>query len=246
MYITDLIKCGMNDEGRYYKHIHEYNQKCIENCLERYFYKEIQLVNPKIIFCFGDIPHKKIIEYSDKIEKLLKHSIIVKKLPHPNAHFPSIKFQNEYYSIITNGLYEAGIISEEEKNDFSKRGNIKIDEHSHKKLEEIRQFLKENGFTINKPHNNYIVSKKINGISFCIQNNEYGLSFHWGNGGNKKLNYELFNRKNNEISKLFPDSTVNIGTKKQEWFRIFIPISKNHYKESILEIINKTKEIMEY
>ena len=74
MYITDLIKCGMNDDGENnFKHISDYNPKCIENCLERYFYKEIQLVKPKIIFCLGGEPFNKIKNvYFDEIKKMLK------------------------------------------------------------------------------------------------------------------------------------------------------------------------------
>jgi len=165
-------------------------------------------------------------------------------LPHPNAHFSSIKFRDEYYSGIIEGLSESHIISEEEKNDFIKRRNVER-EQPHKKLEEISQFLNENGFTMSKPHNNYVGSKRINGISFCIQCTESLLNFHWGNGGNKKINSQWFNKKNNEISKLFPGSTVKIG-EMPEWIILFIPVSMNNYKESILEIINKTKEIMEY
>ena len=245
MYITDLIKCGMNDDSKSnFKHIHEYNQKCVENCLEHYFYNEIQLVNPKIIFCLGDITYKKIKGIEDKITKLVKHdTIFIKELPHPRRHLSAIEFQNEYYSGIIDGLCESKIISKAEKNDLIKRGKIKI-------LEKIRQFLEKKGFAINAPHNNYISSKKINGISFCIQNDEDGLSFHWGNGGDKKLDYEWFKRKNNEISKIFPNSIVNIGEEKQEWIRLYIPIPPpkptNKYEKSIFKIINETKKIMEY
>jgi hypothetical protein len=245
MYITDLIKCGMNDDSENnFKHIHDYKPECIKNCLEHYFYEEIKLVNPKIIFCLGDITYNKIKKIEDEIKKRVKHdSIVIKELPHPRRHLSAIEFQNEYYRGIIAGLRKSDIITEQEKNDLIKRGKIKI-------LEEIRQFLEKKGFTINEPHNNYIGSKKINGISFYIQNNENGLSFHWGNGGDKKLNYEWFKRKNNEISKIFPNSTVNIGEKKQEWIRLFIPIPTpkptNQYEKSIFKMINETKEIMEY
>ena len=237
MYITDLIKCGMNNEGKdYTDDINKYNQKCIENCLEHYFNKEIQLVKPKIIFCFGDITCNKI----EEIKKTFKHDYKIKKLSHPGRWgFLSIEFQKEYYNKIAEGLREAKIISPEEESDYIKRGYIKV-------LEEISQFLERKGFEINELHNNYIISKKINGIYFCIQNNEKkGLRFHWGNGGEKKLNYEWFIRKNNEILKLFPNSEVIKG-KNQKWIRLFINIPENQYKKNILEIIKKTRGIMEY
>ena len=246
MYITDVIKCGMIHENGKYLHINTYDDKCIENCLKNYFYKEIQLVNPKIIFCLGGNSHNQITKHLDEIEDFLKHRPVVKELPHPNNRSckTSIEFRDKYYSGIINGLFESHIISEKEKKVFIERKNEKIEDPKIK-LEVIRQFLNKNGFTINKPHNNYIGSKKINGISFFIHNNESILSFHWGNGGNKKLDLEWFDKKNNEISKLFSNSILKLG-ETPGWFRLFIPISNNHYKESILEIINKTKEIMGY
>jgi len=152
MYITDFIKCGMNDDGENnFKHISDYKPECIKNCLEKYFYKEIQLVKPKIIFCLGAVSYNKIKnKYFSEIKKRLEvDKLIVKKLPHPRAHkLSSIQFQYIYYKIIFDGLCESGIISDEdEKKYYEKRGNIKIDE--------IKQFLNEDGFTMRKQHNNF-------------------------------------------------------------------------------------------
>jgi uracil-DNA glycosylase len=248
MYITDVVKCGMIHENGEYLHINtSYDEKCIEYCLKNYLYKEIQLVNPEIIFCLGGNSHKQINKHKAEIENLLNHRLEVEELPHPNTRSckTSIEFRDKYYHGIIDGLFKSKIISEEEKNNFLERRNVEIEDPKIK-LEEIGQFLKENGFNINKPHNNYFGSKPINGISFFIHNNESILSFHWGNEGNKKFDYEWFKQKNNEISKKIPNTILKPGEKNPAWFRLYIPVSKDHYKESILEIINKTKEIMEY
>jgi hypothetical protein len=122
LYITDLVKCGMNDSKNKFKHISEYNQECVENCLKRYFYKEIQIVNPEVIFCLGHNSCNEINEKLKKIESLLKHKVVVKYLPHPNAWFSNSEFKEKYYNGIIDGLHESKIISDKEKNNFIKRG----------------------------------------------------------------------------------------------------------------------------
>ena len=171
MYITDFIKCGLDDvrydfkgdrkdityEKKYNK-IEKYENRCIENCLEHYLYKEIQLVNPKIIFCLGSELFSKIKikdKYIyDKIKKQVKHNeIIIKRLPHPayptsrSKKFSPENIQYINYKVIFDGLCESGIISaKDEKEYYEKKGNIKFDE--------IKEFLDDDGFTMKKQHNN--------------------------------------------------------------------------------------------
>lgn len=246
MYITDVVKCGMIHENKKYLHINTYDDKCIENCLKNYFYKEIELVNPQIIFCLGRNSHNEIKKHKTEIENLLKHSIEIEELPHPNSRSckTPMKFRDKYYSGIIDGLFKSNIITEEEKNKFIERKNIKIEEPE-LKLKEIRQFLNENGFPMNNQRGNEIPSKPKNKIRFYIKNNESIISFRWENIKNEKFNHEWFNKKNNEISERFPYSKIE-PMEKSGRFRLHIPVSYNNYKESILEIINKTKEIMEY
>jgi hypothetical protein len=246
LYITDLVKCGMNDSHENFKNIPEYNPKCVENCLEHYFYREIEIVNPKVIFCLGKNTYNVIIEMIEKIESLVKDKILVKLLPHPNAHYSNSQFQERYYTGIIHGLYESEIISDEEKNDFLKKAIISDGDQVGNKLEEVRQFLVENGLDMHKIHNNGTGSKSKNGISFSIQNTNGGLRFHWGNGGNTKYSLEWFNQKKNEILNIYPDLYLEQGEKKENWFRLFIPVFQNNYKDSILDIITKTRKIMGY
>ena len=253
MYITDLVKCGLNVDGKNEKYNSKINviknyDECVENCIEEYLYKEIQFVDPKIIFCLSNDVHDKIKKKQE--ENKLKNSIEIIPLKHPsrtNWSFTKEKrevIQLYYFDTIFDGLCKSGIIStEEEKKYYREKRKDKIEDPKIK-LEEIGQFLKENGFPMNKRGND-INSSPIDKIYFSIRNNESIISFRWENIKNEKFNHEWFNKKNNEISELFPYSKIE-PMEKSGRFRLHIPISNNHYKESILEIINKTKEIMGY
>jgi len=247
MYITDIIKCGMNEGRNKFKHISEYNQKCIENCLEHYLYKEIQFVDPKIIFCFGNDVRNKI----DKMQKenKLKNSIRIKDLKHPSWVRTKLKrdeIQLHYYDEIFKELCDSEIISNEEEKKYYRERRNDVIEHPDIKLNKLRKFLNEKGFKVGKPHKNYIESNNINGIIFNIKNDESVLYFHWGNKGNKKLDKNWFEQKKNKISEMFPNSILEIGKRNSKFLRLYIPVPYNHDNESILEIINKTKEIMGY
>jgi len=248
MYITDVVKCGMiHHENEKYLNINIYDEECIKYCIKKYLFREIQLVNPEIIFCLGRNAEKQINKHEVEIKKLLNNKWpVVKYLPHPNDRSckTSIVFKDKYYNGIIDGLFDAKIISVEEKNNFLESKNVKI-ECPRKKLEEIGQFLKENGFPMKGSSGNDIYSILLNKIRFYIKNNESIINFRWENIPNKKFNHEWFNQKNNKISELFPYSKVE-PRKKPGCYRLYIPVSHDHYKEDILEIINKTKEIMEY
>ena len=48
-YLTNLVKCGLNNDSNRYKGIAEYDWKCLETCVDNILMKEIQLINPKVI-----------------------------------------------------------------------------------------------------------------------------------------------------------------------------------------------------
>lgn len=110
-YLTNLVKCGLNDEtGEKYKGIDDYNPECIDKCYELYLRKEIEIINPKVIFTFGS----KV--YNHLSNRLKDDSIKIVGLPHPAGRQRG--FKNEYYNVlyfcmIAKWLRKTDVIDEE-------------------------------------------------------------------------------------------------------------------------------------
>ncbi|HTA26814.1 MAG TPA: uracil-DNA glycosylase family protein, partial [Bacteroidia bacterium] len=115
-YLTNIVKCGMlNPEGRYIQGniSQKYKNDCIYNCIETMLAKEIAVVNPKVIFCFGSGVSNTLREYwYDESEP-----IPIITLPHPSFHwkgFTNEFYRHLYFSLINEGLLNANIIRQEE------------------------------------------------------------------------------------------------------------------------------------
>ncbi len=90
VYMTNLIKCGMNNEdGTRFKGIDAFRNDCIKNCYKRFLRREIEIIKPKVIFAVGS-----------KVGWWLKHlktrSSFIQHLPHPAAR----GFRDEYYKVL--------------------------------------------------------------------------------------------------------------------------------------------------
>jgi hypothetical protein len=110
-YLTNLVKCGLNNSDDNFKGLREYNTECINTCYENFLLKEIDIIKPKIIFCFSKNVYDFLWgKFSDD-----DFPWIVIQLPHPTRRqFSKELFRHAYYSMITEGLYESGIITKEE------------------------------------------------------------------------------------------------------------------------------------
>jgi Uracil DNA glycosylase superfamily len=109
-YLTNLIKCGLNNLDDKYKPIGDYNPESIKTCYENFLKKEIEIINPKVIFCFGSKVYNFLwTQYSNDL-----FPWVVISLPHPargrSGFLPDL-FRHSYYSMILEGLYESGIIT---------------------------------------------------------------------------------------------------------------------------------------
>lgn len=77
IYITNLIKCYSN-----LYHSKTPNYKIQNNCIERYLLKEIELFNPRIIFCLDSKVH--YVMTHNPMRTILKESnVLIEKLKHP-------------------------------------------------------------------------------------------------------------------------------------------------------------------
>lgn len=110
-YLTNLVKCGLNNSAGAFKGFKEYDPLAIETCYENFLEKEIQMFQPKIIFCFGANVYNYIwYKYEDD-----EFPWIVMPLPHPATRsLTNLQLRHLYYSLILEGLHEAKIISLDE------------------------------------------------------------------------------------------------------------------------------------
>jgi hypothetical protein len=109
-YLTNLIKCGLNNDDDGYKGIDNYNNECINTCFESFLNKEIAILKPKVIFCFGSSVLK-------RFKSLYKLPAIVIGLPHPagaQRGFKNEFYRHLYFSMILEGLFKANIYTSEE------------------------------------------------------------------------------------------------------------------------------------
>lgn len=112
-YITNLIKCGLNDDSnKKYKGIKDYHEACIKNCTEKFLINEIKIVKPKVIFTFGT----RVCNWVNMLLKEWNFDIQVVGLPHPARARGG--FSNEYYNVlyfcmIAKWLYKESVIDKE-------------------------------------------------------------------------------------------------------------------------------------
>jgi hypothetical protein len=108
-YLTNLVKCGLNDDADNYKGLGEYNPKALKICYDNFLTREIEAIKPKVIFCFGTRVYDFL--YNQYHDQPFPWQVI--KLPHPargQQGFSDELFRHSYYSMILEGLFQAGII----------------------------------------------------------------------------------------------------------------------------------------
>ena len=108
-YFTNLVKCGLNNNGDY-RPLKDYNSECINNCFNEYLLKEIKILNPRIVFCFGSYVKKYLINNYPG-----KRTFSLVGLPHPSRRYLSdVFFRYLYFNLILERLYNKKIYSLDE------------------------------------------------------------------------------------------------------------------------------------
>ncbi len=108
-YVTNVVKCGLNDENDNYKNTDYLQKKCIEKCIKEYLMEEIEIIKPKVIFAFGKNSKSRIDEFckGNSMDK-----INVFKLPHPARFLEDEYFKTLYFCLMAKGLCKSEVISE--------------------------------------------------------------------------------------------------------------------------------------
>ena len=81
VYMTNLVKCGLNNAEGNYQGIASFKYETVENCFTNFLKKEISLINPKIIFAVG-AKSESWVNYFVR-DHFDKKSFLVQQLPHP-------------------------------------------------------------------------------------------------------------------------------------------------------------------
>jgi uracil-DNA glycosylase len=106
VYITNLVKCGLNNSDGKYKGIVDYDPNCVANCYQHFLSKEIEILKPSVVFAMGSAVHSWLIS-------LLGESISIQQLPHPAGRrrgFRDEHYKVLYYWLVLARLHHAGII----------------------------------------------------------------------------------------------------------------------------------------
>lgn len=106
-YVTNAVKCG-TDTG---KNTENYRKETIVNCTNNILADEIETLNPKIIFAFGDRTFKIA---KKQLERMDNNNIELIKLPHPGSRKSNEELKKCYSGDILNVLYENNIIKNNE------------------------------------------------------------------------------------------------------------------------------------
>jgi hypothetical protein len=105
-YVTNLVKCGLNNEKGQFQGIESFSYKCVCNCFENFLQKEIDIVQPDVVFAFSKNVKKWI--------KKLAPNLPVYYLPHPAGRTKNKLRRMAYFWEVAQGLHDAGIITDEE------------------------------------------------------------------------------------------------------------------------------------
>lgn len=126
VYMTNLVKCGLNNEDGKFKGLSSYKDETITNCYSSYLEREISIMQPKIIFAVGSA-------VEEWVKRFVKDSYYVQQLPHPAGRrrgFRDEHYKAIYFWVIVRALHKSGIINSDEGAELAK---IYLDEYDNKK-----------------------------------------------------------------------------------------------------------------
>lgn len=111
-YLTNIVKCGLNNDNNNYKGIDCYNPESLKTCFENILLKELDIIKPKVVFCFGS-------NVESYLQKLYPddYPFLVVGLPHPAGRRRGFKdeyYRHLYFTRILEGLYKTDIINIDE------------------------------------------------------------------------------------------------------------------------------------
>lgn len=124
VYMTNLVKCGLNNEEGKFKGLSSYTDETITNCFSEFLESEISILRPKVIFAVGSA-------VEDWVTWFVKEKYYVQQLPHPAGRrrgFRDEHYKAIYFWVLTRALHKAGIIDTDEGCELARLYLEKYDE----------------------------------------------------------------------------------------------------------------------
>lgn len=117
-YMTNLVKCGMNSEDGqdFQPGLRAFQPDCVRTCMGRYLMREIEALNPKLVFTFGADVYGQVLS-------LVGKGLSTYQLPHPargRGGFKNSYFRVLYFWLIALALQRTGIIQSAEIDELAK------------------------------------------------------------------------------------------------------------------------------
>ena len=110
VYMTNLVKCGLNNAEGKFKGLASFKNETVENCHRNFLSEEISIIKPKIIFAVGSNTERWINHF-------VKDKYFVRQLPHPAGKrrgFRDDHYRAIYFWGIVTALHKAAIINTDE------------------------------------------------------------------------------------------------------------------------------------
>ena len=110
VYLTNLVKCGLNNSEGKFKGIGSYNEETIKECYSKFLQNELEIFKPKVIFAVGSA-------VEGWVSRFVRDKYCVQQLPHPAGRrrgFRDEHYRAIYFWAITKALHKAGIIDTNE------------------------------------------------------------------------------------------------------------------------------------
>ena len=107
VYITNLVKCGLNNAEGEFKGLSDFKTETIENCFSNFLKEEISILKPKVIFAVG-------AAVEEKVKYFVEDTYYVQQLPHPAGRrrgFRDSHYKAIYFWGIVRALHKVGIIN---------------------------------------------------------------------------------------------------------------------------------------
>ncbi|MCY3749789.1 MAG: uracil-DNA glycosylase family protein, partial [Gammaproteobacteria bacterium] len=110
VYMTNLVKCGLNNAEGQFQGISSFEDKAVKNCFTNFLKKEISILKPKVIFAVGSAVERWVKYFV----KDMKYTCFVQQLPHPAARRRNDHFRAIYFWGVVRALHKAEIINTDE------------------------------------------------------------------------------------------------------------------------------------
>lgn len=110
-YMTNFVKCGKQKNTNFIR-VKDYSSKEKNTCFENYLLKEIEILQPKVIFSLGKDVFDLLNKRKEKIENAIDYQPLFIKLPHPNSRDANENRKVLLYCNILKGLINSNVITD--------------------------------------------------------------------------------------------------------------------------------------